>query len=258
MKRRNKSDSRNATFDQEVREHRSKRRGRPRTRQDISSDDPAADIVATAAVLFAQNGYAGTTTGQIARKAGLQQSSLYYYFSNKSEILSALIYPLTRRQIEYLDYLKKVDRRAVFKLRHFIEFDVETLATAPVNVTEVLSTGTDADFEVFWRERDELTMGIDELLQTGISEGDLIDLDTATVAHGLICFSEGIQSWLHNQRPPQGGSSRPERPDTCRIASFLADWLIRGLLAKGRRPDVVRRGAQRVRDEVNTMTGHTS
>jgi len=235
-----------------------RRRGRPRANQTGSSDDPAADIVTAAAQLFAQNGYSGTTTGEIAREAGLQQSSLYYYFSNKSEILSALIYPLTRMQIEYLNCMRRIRRRAASKLWRFIEFDVETLSRAPVNITEVLSTGSDTDFAVFWQERDELTTGVEELLREGITEGDLIEMDTGTAAHSVICFSEGVQSWIHNQRFPQQGTSLTSTPDTTAVATFLADWLTRGLLKEAEAQQRVRDDAEKVRQEADAIMHKTS
>lgn len=229
------------------------RRGRPRASDTGSSEDPAHDIISAAALLFAQNGYAGTTTGQIARKAGLQQSSLYYYFSNKSEILTALIYPLTRMQIEFLNCMRQIDRKAASKLWRFIEFDVETLKNAPVNITEILSTGSDADFNVFWHERDELTVGVEELLREGIREGDLIDMDTNIAAHSLICFSEGVQSWFHDQRFPQKKTPQSRPPDTPAVADFLAEWLIKGLLSEDTDKELIRNQAKLVQKELSTL-----
>lgn len=236
----------------------SQRRGRPRASKVGSSEDPAEDIISAAALLFAQNGYAGTTTGQIAHKAGLQQSSLYYYFSNKSEILTALIYPLTRMQIEFLNCMRQLDRKAASKLWRFIEFDVETLTNAPVNITEVLSTGSDADFRVFWQERDELTVGVEELLREGIKEGDLIDMDTNVAAHSLICFSEGLQSWFHDQRYPQRQAPQSHPPNTAAVADFLSDWLIRGLLSEGTDKTLIQKEARLVQKDVTNIMKRTT
>lgn len=50
-----------------------------------------ADVLEAAAELFAQLGYAATTTNKIARRAGVSIGSLYQYFSNKDEVLSVLL-----------------------------------------------------------------------------------------------------------------------------------------------------------------------
>ena len=48
---------------------------------------PRADIVNAATKLFSEKGYAQTTMSDIARASGLQQSSLYYWFRNKEQLL---------------------------------------------------------------------------------------------------------------------------------------------------------------------------
>jgi AcrR family transcriptional regulator len=46
-----------------------------------------AAIVDSAMALFAQNGYAHTTTRQIARQAGISTGLMYHYFDSKEELL---------------------------------------------------------------------------------------------------------------------------------------------------------------------------
>ena len=66
--------------------------GRPRLRPRATpSGDPSDDILAAASRLFGERGVTATTMAQIATGAGLQQSSLYYYFRSKEEILAALV-----------------------------------------------------------------------------------------------------------------------------------------------------------------------
>jgi AcrR family transcriptional regulator len=63
-------------------------------------------ILVIAGRLFAQQGYTGTSIADIARELGTTTAALYYHFSSKAEILSALLAePMTayRRIIESLD-----------------------------------------------------------------------------------------------------------------------------------------------------------
>jgi AcrR family transcriptional regulator len=62
--------------------------GRPRNDADAApSESPRAGIVNAATKLFSEKGYAQTTMSDIARASGLQQSSLYYWFRNKEQLL---------------------------------------------------------------------------------------------------------------------------------------------------------------------------
>jgi AcrR family transcriptional regulator len=49
------------------------------------------EILDTAEHLFSDKGYRGTTISDIAKKMGVAQGMLYYYFKSKEEILEALI-----------------------------------------------------------------------------------------------------------------------------------------------------------------------
>lgn len=53
--------------------------------------DARERILDAAAALFAKNGFDGTSTARIARAAGVPKGLLFYYFSAKAEILTALL-----------------------------------------------------------------------------------------------------------------------------------------------------------------------
>lgn len=44
--------------------------------------------------LFSRQGYNGTSTAQIAEKAGISQATIFKYFKTKEELLSEIIEPL--------------------------------------------------------------------------------------------------------------------------------------------------------------------
>ena len=60
------------------------------------------DIVAAASRLFASKGVASTRMSEIADGAGLQQSSIYYYFRNKEEILRDIVVNANRIPLAFL------------------------------------------------------------------------------------------------------------------------------------------------------------
>lgn len=59
-------------------------------------------ILASAATLFMQNGYIGTTIAAIARGAGTSSSGVYIYFSSKIEIAFAVFDPWMRDRMDAL------------------------------------------------------------------------------------------------------------------------------------------------------------
>jgi TetR/AcrR family transcriptional regulator len=54
-------------------------------------NDKKEQILAAAEVLFAENGFSGTTTRMLAAKAGVNLGMLTYYFGTKEQIFEALV-----------------------------------------------------------------------------------------------------------------------------------------------------------------------
>ena len=63
------------------------------------------EIVAVASRLFARQGVAATRMSDIADGAGLKQSSIYYYFRGKEEILGEIVARASGR--DYHDYIRE-------------------------------------------------------------------------------------------------------------------------------------------------------
>lgn len=145
--------------------------GRPRLQPGEPGVDSRQQLVAAAASLFAERGYAGTSTRQIAERAGMRQASMYYYFSGKEEILlellQASVRPTLDRAAEYL-----AERDARHALRALARADVQTLLAEPHNIgTMYLSPEIAGEaFAPFRAAREELIAIYGELA-TRISPG---------------------------------------------------------------------------------------
>ena len=57
----------------------------------IHKDERLQQILRTAAALFHKNGYAQTTTRQIAQACGISQSNLYYYVKSKEDFFDLFV-----------------------------------------------------------------------------------------------------------------------------------------------------------------------
>ena len=53
--------------------------------------DVRAELLGSAVVLFAEQGVAGTTVAEIARRAGVTSAMVHYYFKTKDQLLDAVV-----------------------------------------------------------------------------------------------------------------------------------------------------------------------
>lgn len=101
-------------------------RKRPRQRR---STETVERILAAAARIFDERGYAGTTTNHVADEAGVSIGSLYQYFPNKDALLVALaerhVDDVTRRFSDRLAALRRERPPLHDTVRALLEVTVE-------------------------------------------------------------------------------------------------------------------------------------
>jgi AcrR family transcriptional regulator len=214
--------------------------GRPRTSgQRADGPSPRDEIVAVATRLFAERGFAQTTMSEIARAAGLQQSSLYYWFKRKELILQAT-FAINRVPLEFIERIGAGSASPGLKLYRLIRFDTRQLCLSPCGVHEVerLAAQQPDVFASYWRDRQGLHNWVAMLVRAGLDEGQFVDGgDADLVALGLLSFGEGVQHWFRHQDQHVVGSEAPfthPRFDADHVAEFVATTALRSLL---RRPD---------------------
>jgi len=61
------------------------------TRKRLTAEKRKSQIVRVATALFVKKGFKGTTTREIARKAGISEAVIYKYFSKKEDLYKAII-----------------------------------------------------------------------------------------------------------------------------------------------------------------------
>lgn len=113
-----------------------KRVGRPRAEQRPDSGLSARDeLLAAAAELFTEYGYAATTTRVVAESAGMRQATMYHYFGGKEDLLAEL---LESTVTPSLDLARKLladgARPADERLWELCRSDVELLCGGPHNL----------------------------------------------------------------------------------------------------------------------------
>jgi AcrR family transcriptional regulator len=127
------------------------------------SGDAREEIKAAALDLFAAHGYEQTSLREVAQRLGISKAALYYHFSSKDDLLTALIEPLVHDQKALLD---DVQSGAVSDPRAILEryFDVclahRRLFRAVVSNLQVLSRLDLIAQLIHWRTQlDEILVG---------------------------------------------------------------------------------------------------
>lgn len=140
--------------------------GRPRSQsRDGDTRSARQQIMDAAAHLFATQGYAATSTRQIAELAGMRQATLYYHVEGKAQILAELLDQTVRPT---LDVLEGIEQRAdpVAALAELAAADVRTLLLAPHRLAALYASPEVAgpDFADFRAHREALRRAYVELV----------------------------------------------------------------------------------------------
>lgn len=112
------------------------RPGRPRHIQAVESHlSPRDQILDVCARLFTNQGYAATSTRDIADAVGIRQASLYHHFAGKPGILEELLQMSVRPTIDQIDRIEAVaeEHGSASALYALVMIDTLTLAEAPHN-----------------------------------------------------------------------------------------------------------------------------
>jgi len=189
--------------------------------------DPRAstrvDILKSAAKAFRRLGYHGATVEQIAAALHMKKGNLYYYFTNKEEILFACHQYSLDRLMQLLDEVQHSGTAADEKIRRLIVAFVHTIldelhGTALFLELEALSP---AHLEAVIVRRDQFDKGVRLVLEEGMATGVFAAGDPKLLAFALF----GAVNWIPRWFNPDGPSTSQE------IADLFADFLVAGLRA---------------------------
>lgn len=220
-----------------------RRTGRPRRSGRAVVGDPTAEILAAAGRLFGELGVESTTMARLAAEAGLGQSSLYYYFRSREEVVASLVAEANVVPLALLAAVSAGPGSVASKLYLFVRGDVEALCALPFDINEIHRIAArDRDrFGGYWKERASLERRLTALVRTGIADGELRDVDARLTTLTILANDEGTQNWFR---------LKPGR--AVAVATALADLTVGGLLTPGRALDDVR--AEVFRSSFETVT----
>ncbi|MFN3218372.1 MAG: TetR/AcrR family transcriptional regulator [Acidimicrobiales bacterium] len=210
--------------------------GRPRKRERTSEGPVPDEIVRAAVRLFARQGVAATTMADIAEAVGLGVSSLYYYFQSKHDIFERIVIEVNREPLTIVAEVRERFPDAGRRLHAFVRADAAALCELPFDFNEIHRlAGDDPDgFDRYWADRQRLLDEVAEIVRQGVDDGEFVPVDADLTAVTVLANDEAVQHWFRHPtgRSGAGGPGRSVAPsDPAAIGSFLADLVVRGLLA---------------------------
>ncbi len=180
--------------------------------------------MAAASALFAAHGVEGVTMAQIAEGSGLQQSSIYYWFRSKSDILASILERVNRVPLSIVERERHTEGPMVERLRRLVREDVLTLCGFPFDINEIhrLARRSPDEFAAYWDERRRLDDEVEAMIAEGVASGELRPVDPRLAARALLAADEATQNWF---RPLGTSGYTPDQ-----VATFTAEAAVRTLL----------------------------
>ena len=103
-------------------------RARSRKRSDSArKNERREELLHVAAAVFTERGYKGASMREIARRWGVQQAALYYYFPSKEKILEAICGFAITQFIDVIASIQRADLPAAEKIRRSVRAHIEPL-----------------------------------------------------------------------------------------------------------------------------------
>jgi AcrR family transcriptional regulator len=155
-------------------------------------------ILRAAAELIAKQGYAATSTRDIAAAVGVEQPALYKHFSAKADIFAALVRLALEWPGELADELATLPAPAVVKLHRLLRESLDHLQASPEVVVSIIATPD------LWQDRftaeQELAAKIEHalagLIETAQAEGDVRAMNPISASRLLQALFDALTPQL--------------------------------------------------------------
>ena len=168
------------------------------------------EVLATAARLFFEQGYAATSTTDIAHELGMHRGSIYYYLSTKEDLLYELIQQRYTSGSELLEALAERGGDALSRLRWLLEEHIRTVAENRIPSALALNEARSLSPERRARilgENDAYERAVAGLIAEGSAAGVIRDdVDPKLAAMALL----GAANWLHRWYDQSRGAAPAE------------------------------------------------
>ncbi len=192
-----------------------------------SSDERTSQILAAARTCFIEKGYFATKMDEIARHAGLSKGGVYFHFDSKHDIFHALVEREYERTRDFLETVAVEEGDFAQKIMHIGGHFTSIFESSDnprfIVVIMEMSLRDDDIAQLFKQMQQSYLDKVSEMIQWGIKQGELREVDPETISFLLKSLLDGIQlAYTHEQNV-----SSPEK-----IIQQGLDMILNGLLKR--------------------------
>ena len=184
-------------------------------------------ILKTAARLFANQGFDGTTTIQIAREAGVTEPLIFYHFKGKDELFSRIFEGIFAEYFARLDALEQNPAAPFARLQKLIDLEFDIVKEFPDEVYIISSKPP-----VRFNDEDNAYVGsvrtyrrrmdafLEDCISAGIEAGEFNPVPVVATANLITALLNGILLFKVTRSDPDN-QLRQTTIDFCRRSLMI-------------------------------------
>lgn len=160
-------------------------------------------ILEAAARLFRDKGYSATSMRDLARAVNLKASSLYNHIESKEALLQEICFNNAHRFLQGMAEVEKMPASHLDKIKALIRLHIEIATRDVTSVTAFNDEWRhlkDPHLSNFMELRKDYEQRFLALLQAGIDQGEIKDLDARVMLYTLFSSMRWIYDWLRKDR----------------------------------------------------------
>jgi AcrR family transcriptional regulator len=159
------------------------------------------EIVEAARRCFIRSGFHQTTTDEICREASITPGGLYHYFSNKEELIKAVVQYAADNALEMVHEARTTEpdprsalrRMGAFFLQAFYEPDFENIARLDLETWSEALRNEDL-LRIIHQGRGATRNTIADVIREGVNRGDLTEkIDPVALANLFAAINTGLR-----------------------------------------------------------------
>ncbi|MFD1811682.1 TetR/AcrR family transcriptional regulator [Rhodococcus gannanensis] len=186
----------------------------------VSSSKAAARIREAAIEAFAENGYGGTTTRDIAARLGLSPAAMYPHYRSKEDLLFAISYDGHVRCVELLRDADPTDATPAVRLHAVVHAFTAWHATHHARgrvVQYELTALSPEHYGTIVELRRDISRIVKRIIRSGVTDGSFVvpDVEGVNLAINSLCVD--VCRWF-----PGGGFTDPDA-----VADLYAELALR-------------------------------
>ena len=177
------------------------------------------EIVAAAALLFRQKGYAATTMRELGEQVGMEAASMYNHIKGKDELLREICLSVAEAYMRQMAAIKTDIPSPIEQLKALIRFHVRIVFDDANRISVANNEWKhlpEPALSAFKAARDAYESGMYDMIQEGVRRGEVNAVDPSVALYTALSAVRWVEFWF--------------RPDRSIAPETLEDNIIRLLM----------------------------